>query len=100
MPKITSFVDPWGKVDANRVEECLIYSLGLCLSLNHCGSVGRLRALWAAIHRPEAPFIDKEWLMALLPAQPHAGGKRSAAKEEGEDDRLPSKRARMEGDSD
>jgi len=93
--KITRVVDAWGRLDVNQVEECLIYSLGLCRSLSHWDSVGRLRALWDAIHRPESPFIDKERLMAPLAAQPRGGNKNPAAEEEQEEGHRPAKRARI-----
>ncbi|RYP27720.1 hypothetical protein DL767_007557 [Monosporascus sp. MG133] len=63
IPQITSLVDAWGKVKVDAVEECLVYSLALCRVLKGWGSLDRLKALWAAIHRPESPFINKALLM-------------------------------------
>ncbi|RYP07053.1 hypothetical protein DL764_002776 [Monosporascus ibericus] len=92
-PQITSLVDAWGNVKADKVEECLVYSLALCRVLKGWDSLDRLKALWAAIHRPESPFINKAMLMPPWYAQPPARDDDSAVDQE---DLRPPKRTRIE----
>jgi len=63
IPKITNLVDAWGNVKAEVAEECLVYSLALCYLLKGWASFDPLKALWAVIHQPELPFINKALLM-------------------------------------
>ncbi|KAH7134131.1 hypothetical protein EDB81DRAFT_803238 [Dactylonectria macrodidyma] len=92
IPRITSLVDAWGKVKVDKVERWLVYSLALCQVLKGWDSLDRLKALWAAIHRPETAFINKALLMPPLLAQPPARADDRAIDDE---DGRPSKRARV-----
>ncbi|KAK3947734.1 hypothetical protein QBC32DRAFT_223540 [Pseudoneurospora amorphoporcata] len=98
-PQITILVDPWGKLKVDVVEKCLVYSLALCQVLKRWDSLDRLKALWDAIHRPESPSINKTLLMPPSSAYfPLARYEHPGVDEE--EDHRPSKRARVEEDSD
>ncbi|RYP46705.1 hypothetical protein DL768_007138 [Monosporascus sp. mg162] len=94
IPQITSMVDAWGKVKVDAAEECLVYSLALCRVLKGWASLDRLKALWAAIHRPESPHINKALLMPPSSAHPPARDGDSVVDQQGH---RPSKRARLGG---
>lgn len=92
-------MDPWGKLKVDVVEKCLVYSLALCQVLKRWDSLDRLKALWDAIHQPESPSINKTLLMPPSSEYfPLARYEHPGVDEE--EDHRPSKRARVEEDSD
>jgi hypothetical protein len=51
MPRIAVLIDPWGRVDLENAEECLLLSLRLCRHINAWDPFGRLKVLWTELHR-------------------------------------------------
>jgi hypothetical protein len=69
---ITRLIDPWGRLDIDSVEECLLLSIRLCWHIHGWDSFARLKVVWEELHKhfadvEEAGFrLNLENLMPLL----------------------------------